>query len=90
MVMAIRVAEMTEDRSATIAEQRALVTPLFRLVFITVTVLTLLLFFVYAGLALLLGHPDPQQSTLMDFCSGTSAFGFGGIFGLMGGKAMDL
>jgi hypothetical protein len=60
------------------------------MVFITVTIITLLLFFIYVGLVMGLKHPDPQQSTLMDYCSGISAFGFGAIFGLMGGKAMEL
>lgn len=69
---------------------RTTVTPVFRMVFRTVTVITLLIFFVYVGLVLFLKHPDSQASSLMDYCSMTSAFGFGGLIGLLGGKATEL
>ncbi len=81
---------MARNRTRTSTNQQAVVTPLFRMVFFTVTALTLILFLAYVGLVLWLKHPDSQQSTLMDFCSMTSAFGFGGIFGLLGGKATEL
>jgi hypothetical protein len=68
-------------------EQISVVTPRFRLVFISVLVLTISLLILDVVLVLIIDNPDPEAQNLMDLCSRLATIGFGAIIGLLGGKA---
>ena len=60
----------------------------FKLVFLTVLLLSVLSFFVALFLSFQV-HPSPQQNDLFNTCSTSWKIGFGAIVGLMGGKGID-
>ncbi len=61
-------------------------TPVFKLVFITATVLTILSLLVAGGFSLI-DQPTESQKHIISMCSDTWKIGFGLIAGLIGGKA---
>lgn len=68
-------------------EDITLVTPRFRLVFLSVLGLTTLLLMADVILAITVKNSTPQVSDLIDLCSRLATIGFGAIIGLLGGKA---
>jgi hypothetical protein len=63
------------------------VTPLFRLIFITVLVLTVAFAAAHFVLVMTMPEPSAQAVALMGAASDAWQGGLGAIFGLMGGKA---
>ena len=64
------------------------VTPVFKLVFLTVLGLTVLSFATNVILVIALKEPNEQAKGLIDTCSTITKAGFGAIVGLIGGKAV--
>ena len=77
-------AEMQDGREI---ETLGVVTSRFRLVFISVLVLTVCLLLVDMLLVLTVHNPSAQAQNFMDLCSRLATIGFGAIIGLLGGKA---
>jgi hypothetical protein len=63
-------------------------TPLFKLVFLTVTGLTVLAFAVNMVLVLVMNEPSAEAKSFLELCSTISKMGFAAIVGLVGGKAI--
>jgi hypothetical protein len=63
-------------------------TPVFKLVFLTVLGLTLLSLLIDLALVVTLNSPSSEAKSLIDACSTTWKTGFGAIVGLIGGKAI--
>lgn len=68
-------------------EEMGVVALRFRIVLISVLVLTVLFLLIDMTLVLVLRNPSTQAQNLMDLCSRLATIGFGAIIGLLGGKA---
>lgn len=77
-----------EDSSASkdSSASAALVSPNFKMIFITVVGLTVLLFIAGWSTALIVEKPDEDLKKFMETCNTLTTGGFGAIFGLFGGK----
>lgn len=64
------------------------VSPLFKLVFLSVTALTVLLLLLHVALAVGLESPSTTQQELIDTVQTAWQVGFSGMLGLIGGKAL--
>ncbi len=62
-------------------------TPIFKLVFVTVTGLTLLSLLISVSMSICINSPNGTQLELIQTCSGTWKMGFAAVLGLVGGKA---
>ena len=65
-----------------------ILTPGFKLVFISVLSLTILSFTAGICLALFVSNPSTEIKGWIETCSTTFKLGFGAIVGLIGGKAL--
>lgn len=72
-------------KSATVTE--ITISPVFKLVFLTVTGLTLLSIITSILMCVFIDNPSGIQLDLITTCSGTWKMGFAAILGLIGGKA---
>lgn len=63
-------------------------TPLFKMVFLTITGLTVLAFAANLILVLVLDKPGDEAKSFLELCSTISKMGFAAIVGLIGGKAI--
>jgi hypothetical protein len=62
--------------------------PVFKLVFLSVLGITLLAFAVNVALVLAIENPSDEATGLIETCSTITKAGFGAIVGLIGGKAI--
>jgi hypothetical protein len=76
----------TEIQDGREIEVLGVVTPRFRLVFISVLILTVCLLLVDMLLVLAVRNPSAQAQNFMDLCSRLATIGFGAIIGLLGGE----
>lgn len=85
---------MTDDpidvRAQTAAHvtNTATVTPVFKLVFLTVLALTVVALLLNVALVVSIDNPNDQAKSLIETCSTIVKAGFGAIVGLIGGKAV--
>ena len=87
---------MSDNESAKVANRRArpanirveTLTPLFKLVFLTILGLTILALALNVILVASIANPNDQAKGLIDMCSTIVKTGFGAIVGLIGGKSV--
>ncbi|WP_329614950.1 hypothetical protein OG244_19110 [Streptomyces brevispora] len=65
------------------------VTPHFKLVFICVTVITVLTLLASLYIGIFVAKPTDAAKSAMDTCSTLANLGFGAMVGLLGGKAVQ-
>lgn len=75
------------DERLSTAVALSAVTPVFKLVFLTVLGLTLAALVLNAALVIAMDKPTDQANNLIETCSTIVKAGFGAIVGLIGGKA---
>lgn len=62
--------------------------PVFKLIFLSVLGITLLAFAVNVVLVLAIADPSDEATGLLETCSTITKLGFGAMVGLIGGKAI--
>lgn len=79
------------DNAVSVAEPPAVttVTPHFKLVFISVAVITLLTLMASLYIGIFVEKPTDAAKSAMDTCSTLANLGFGAMVGLLGGKAVN-
>ncbi|MGW3448961.1 hypothetical protein [Streptomyces sp. NPDC001076] len=77
--------------SSTVAEQPAVttVTAHFKLVFLSVTLITVLTLAASLYIGIFVQKPTEAAKSAMDTCSTLANLGFGAMVGLLGGKAVS-
>jgi hypothetical protein len=75
-------------KASAVTPQTTVLTPFFKLVFLTVLGLTLLSIAIDLFLVMMVNNPSEQAKSLIETCSTTWKMGFGAIVGLIGGKAI--
>lgn len=60
----------------------------FKMVWLTITALTLVLTFADLAMSIMLKHPTVAAQNAITMCDNVSKLGYGAIFGLLGGKAL--
>jgi hypothetical protein len=73
--------------AANVVQDITVITPRFKLIFISVFSLTVILLVANVILVLAIKNPSLEAQNLMDLCSRLTTVGFGAIIGLLGGKA---
>jgi len=80
---------VTEERVARPEKaQLTTLTPIFKLVFLSILGITIAALIVNVALVVFLHAPNDQAKSLIDTCSTILKAGFGAIVGLIGGKAV--
>jgi hypothetical protein len=81
---------VTDEPRTTETEKAQLttLTPIFKLVFLSVLGITFVALLVNVALVIFLNAPSDQAKSLIETCSTILKAGFGAIVGLIGGKAV--
>lgn len=68
---------------------RIVISSHFKMVWLTITALTLLLTLADLAMSIMLKHPTLAAQNAITMCDNVSKLGYGAIFGLLGGKALS-
>jgi hypothetical protein len=73
---------------ASTAQSQVVISAHFKMIWITITSLTLLLLFADIAMSLLVKHPTNSAQQAIGMCDTFAKVGFGVIFGMLGTKAL--
>src|SRR5690348_5588896 len=76
------------SRAKTSAVPQVIIGTHFKMIWITITGLTLLLLFADIAMSLLVKHPNNSAQQAIGMCDTFAKVGFGVIFGMLGTKAL--
>jgi hypothetical protein len=81
-----RSASMPRSNSTAIPE--VIIGSHFKMIWLTITTLTIMLAFADILLSVLIQHPTATAQQAISMCDSFAKVGFGGIFGMIGAKAL--